>query len=78
MEDREILDVIQALAAEERRLRQQLSEGLFEERSGSDRLRRVERELGEMWQTLRERRAARAAEQQPGEIDLQDSDVIAS
>lgn len=76
MEDREIIDVIRSLASEERRLRQQLSEGLLDERSGSDRLRRVERELADMWRTLRERRAAR--ESDSGDVDLRDSGVIAS
>lgn len=61
MEDREILDVIQALAVEERLLRRQVNDGTSDE-SGRSRLRVVEAELAEMWRTLREQRAARDAE----------------
>jgi Protein of unknown function (DUF2630) len=61
VEDREILDVIQALAVEERRLRQQVSDGTASDEDES-RLRVVEDELAEMWRTLREQRAARDAE----------------
>jgi hypothetical protein len=61
VEDREILDVIQALAVEERRLRQQVNDGTASDEDKS-RLRVVEDELAEMWRTLREQRAARDAE----------------
>jgi hypothetical protein len=61
VEDREILDVIQALAVEERRLRRKVSDGTAGDEDES-RLRVVAAELAEMWRTLREQRAARDAE----------------
>jgi hypothetical protein len=61
VEDREILDVIRTLTVEERLLRHQVNDGTSDE-GGASRLRVVESELAEMWRTLREQRAARAAE----------------
>jgi hypothetical protein len=60
VEDREILDVIQTLAAEDHWLRGRRDRGVITAEETA-RLREVETRLGEMWTSLRERRAAREA-----------------
>ncbi len=81
MEDREIVDVIRALAAEERRVRQQRDDGLIDEETASDRLTRLSAELSDMWRALRAQRADRAAEEAEASddaIELRSPGVIAS
>ena len=70
MEDREILDCIQALAAQERRLRDRCARGEAWEQHG---LTEVEENLRQMWDLLRRRRALRAAGASPDAIDLRPS-----
>jgi Protein of unknown function (DUF2630) len=61
MEDREILDCIRGLVAEEHWLRQQRDEGELAEDVEVRRLSEVERSLDQLWDLLRRRRAMRAA-----------------
>jgi len=61
MEDREILDCIRGLVAEEHWLRQQRDEGRLGEDVEVRRLSEVERSLDQLWDLLRRRRAMRAA-----------------
>lgn len=67
MEDREILDCIHALVAQERRLRDrsEMNEGTAHER-----LTEIEENLDQMWDLLRRRRAMRAAGIDPDVIDI--------
>lgn len=61
MEDREILDCIRGLVAEEHWLRQQRDQGQLSEDVEVRRLSEVERSLDQLWDLLRRRRAMRAA-----------------
>lgn len=61
MEDREILDCIRGLVAEEHWLRHQRDEGQLSEDVEVRRLSEVERSLDQLWGLLRQRRAMRAA-----------------
>jgi hypothetical protein len=61
MEDREILDCIRGLVAEEHWLRQQRDQGELSEDVEVRRLAEVERSLDQLWGLLRRRRAMRAA-----------------
>ncbi len=67
MEDREILDVIRSLVAEEHRVRDQREKGALDPDTAGEWLREVEGRLDEMWGQLRARRAARAAGIDPDE-----------
>lgn len=80
MEDREILDVIHGLVAEEHRLREQRDKGLITEEAEVLRLRAIHESLDEMWAALRRRRALRAAGVDPdtvrsGSVDPDTIDV---
>jgi hypothetical protein len=70
MEDREILNVIHALVAEEHRLRDERDKGTLSEGAELARLREVEENLDHMWDMLRRRRALRAAGIDPDTVDL--------
>jgi hypothetical protein len=61
MDDREILDCIRGLVAEEHWLRHQRDQGALSEDVGVRRLSEVERSLDQLWDLLRRRRAMRAA-----------------
>ncbi|HET9655215.1 MAG TPA: DUF2630 family protein [Kineosporiaceae bacterium] len=61
MEDREILDCIRGLVAEEHWLRQERDRGALSEDVEIRRLSEVERSLDQLWDLLRRRRAMRAA-----------------
>jgi hypothetical protein len=64
MNDREVVEQISALAAEEQRLEEaHVGEGLSEEER--ERLRSIEVTLDQLWDTLRQRRAKRDAGQDP-------------
>jgi hypothetical protein len=69
MEDREILDCIRGLVAEEHWLRQQRDEGELAEDVEVRRLSEVERSLDQLWDLLRRRRAMRAAGLDPDIAD---------
>ncbi len=70
MEDREILDVIQGLVAEEHRVRDQQDRGTIDPDVAASRLSEVSTRRDEMWATLRKRRALRAAGMDPDAVDL--------
>ena len=70
MEDREILDCIHALVASERRLRDERDHGSVSEGFEHERLGEIERNLDQMWDLLRRRRALRAAGLDPDVVDL--------
>jgi len=78
MEDRDILDVIHGLVAEEHWLREQRQKGVIESDTQSRRLHEITLRLDEMWALLRRRRARRAAGLDPDEVDLRSTDGIAS
>jgi hypothetical protein len=61
MEDREILDCIHSLVAQERRLRDLRDHGGVSEIFEHERLAEIEKNLDQMWDLLRRRRAMRAA-----------------
>lgn len=71
MDDREraLLAQVSALVEEEHRLRERMgaAEAPDEDRS---RLRHVEEELDQCWDLLRQRRALRAADRDPGEAHV--------
>jgi hypothetical protein len=60
MEDREILDCIHALVAQQRRLRDLREHGQVREGIEHQRLIEIEENLDQMWDLLRRRRALRA------------------
>jgi hypothetical protein len=70
MEDREILDCIHALVAQERRLRDLRDRGEMSEGVEHQRLTEVGENLDQMWDLLRRRRALRAAGLNPDMIDI--------
>ena len=75
MDDVEIVHRISELAAEEHELeRPHAGEGLSEEQLG--RLRSVEVALDECWDLLRQRRARRAAGQDPGDAALRPEGIV--
>jgi hypothetical protein len=75
MDDQEIIDRISSLAAEEQRLEElHVGEGLSEEES--DRLRGIERNLDQMWDLLRQRRALRDAGRSPDEAHTRSVDTV--
>ncbi|MBI4942635.1 MULTISPECIES: DUF2630 family protein [unclassified Kineosporia] len=73
MEDREILDCIQGLVAEERKLRALRDSGEVSEEVEVKRLAQLETNLDQMWDTLRRRRAMRAAGLDPDTVEQRPS-----
>lgn len=69
MEDREILDCIHALVAQERRLRDLRDHGEVSEGFEHQRLIEIEENLDQMWDLLRRRRALRAAGLDPDLVE---------
>lgn len=78
MEDREILDVIHGLVAEEHWLREQRDKGVISEDAEVTRLKAIEQSLDEMWAALRRRRAMRAAGLDPDTVDVRTNDGVLS
>ncbi len=70
MEDRKLLEVIQSLAAEERRLRQAVQGGASDPQT-AERLDHVTAELRGLWRRLREQR------ENPESVDLTEHEQIA-
>lgn len=70
MEDRQILDCIHALVAQERRLRDEHGHDPEGKTPDHEHLVEVKRNLDQMWDLLRRRRAMRAAGQNPDSIDV--------
>jgi hypothetical protein len=73
MEDRDILDCIHALVAQERRLRDLREAGGLSEDLEHERLTEIGENLDQMWDLLRRRRAMRAAGLNPDQIDVRPS-----
>ena len=75
MDDQEIISEISALAAEEQRLEEaHVGEGLSTVER--DRLRSLEVTLDQLWDTLRQRRAKRAAGRDPNEAQTRSADTV--
>lgn len=66
MDDTEILSQIKDLVAEEHHLRERLGRGELEAGEEHARLRTLEESLDRCWDLLRQRRARRAAGEDPG------------
>jgi hypothetical protein len=69
MEDREILDCIHSLVAQERRLRDLRDHGEVSESFEHERLAEINENLDQMWDLLRRRRARRAAGLDPNSVE---------
>ena len=70
MTDNDALAHIHDLVAEEKTLRQQLQHGEISESEEHQRLRRVETELDQCWDLLRQRRALRETGGDPSEATV--------
>ncbi|MDQ1286988.1 MAG: hypothetical protein QG622_553 [Actinomycetota bacterium] len=76
MEDRDILDCIHALVAQERRLRDESERGDVPEDVEQERLTEIGQNLAQMWDLLRRRRAMRDAGQDPDVVDIRPSTQV--
>jgi hypothetical protein len=74
--DNETLAHIRDLVAEEKALRGQLQHGDISESEEHDRLRRVEVELDQCWDLLRQRRALRETGGDPREATVRPADEV--
>lgn len=74
--DSETLAYIQSLVDEEKTLRSQLQQGEISTSEEQDRLRRVEVELDQCWDLLRQRRALRETGGDPREAQVRPSDEV--
>ena len=74
--DNETLAHIRELVAEEKALRAQLQHGDITESEEHDRLRRVEVELDQCWDLLRQRRALRETGGDPHEAEVRPPDEV--
>jgi len=75
MDDNEIVHRIGGLVDEEHRLEQShVGRGLSEEEL--DRMRRIEVDLDQCWDLLRQRRARRSAGQNPDEAEVRSESVV--
>jgi hypothetical protein len=74
--DNDTLAVIRDLVAEEKALRAQLQHGDIDTSEEHDRLRRVEVELDQCWDLLRQRRALRETGGDPREAEVRPPDEV--
>ncbi len=74
--DSETLAHIRNLVAEEKALREQLQRGDITESEEHDRLRRVEIELDQCWDLLRQRRALRETGGDPREATVRPAEQV--
>lgn len=74
--DNETLAHIRDLVAEEKALRAQLQHGDIDTSEEHDRLRRVEVELDQCWDLLRQRRALRESGGDPREAEVRRADEV--
>jgi len=75
MDDREIVDQINRLVAEEHKLEEaHVGEGLTN--ADQERLRAVEIQLDQCWDLLRQRRARREFGQNPDEAAVRDQETV--
>jgi len=74
--DNDTLAVIRELVAEEKELRAQLQRGDIDTSEEHDRLQRVEVELDQCWDLLRQRRALRESGGDPQEAEVRPPDEV--
>ena len=74
--DQDTLARINELVAEEKSLRDQLQQGSVTESEEHDRLRRLEIELDQCWDLLRQRRALRETGGDPREATVRPPDEV--
>jgi len=74
--DRDILDQVNELVAEEQRLREQLQNREIDESEEHKRLRSVEVQLDQCWDLLRQRRALRETGGDPGAASVRPPDEV--
>ena len=74
--DSETLAHIRDLVAEEKTLRDQLQHGEIDESEEHDRLRRVEIELDQCWDLLRQRRALRESGGDPRQAEVRPASEV--
>ena len=74
--DRDTLAHIRELVAEEKSLRAQLQHGEIGESDEHDRLHRLETELDQCWDLLRQRRALRESGGDPREAEVRPPDEV--
>ena len=74
--DRDTLARIHNLVAEEKALRKELQHGNITESEEHDRLRRVETELDQCWDLLRQRRALRETGGDPREATVRPPEQV--
>jgi predicted nuclease with TOPRIM domain len=74
--DSETLAHIRDLVAEEKNLREQLQRGEIDASEEHDRLRRLETELDQCWDLLRQRRALRDSGGDPREASVRPADEV--
>lgn len=74
--DNETLAYIRGLVAEEKSLREQLQSGGIDTSEEHDRLRRVEVELDQCWDLLRQRRALRESGGDPRAAEVRPPDQV--
>ncbi|EFG75350.1 hypothetical protein HMPREF0591_4716 [Mycobacterium parascrofulaceum ATCC BAA-614] len=74
--DSETLAHIRGLVAEEKALREQLQQRDISESEEHDRLRRLEVELDQCWDLLRQRRALRDSGGDPREAEVRPPDEV--
>ena len=74
--DSETLAHIRELVAEEKALREQVQHGDIDASEENDRLRRVEVELDQCWDLLRQRRALRETGGDPREAEVRPADEV--
>lgn len=74
--DNETLAYIRGLVAEEKSLREQLQHGDIDSSEEGDRLRRVEVELDQCWDLLRQRRALRESGGDPRAAEVRPPDQV--
>jgi len=74
--DRDTLAHIRDLVAQEKALRAELQHGDITESEEHDELRRIETQLDQCWDLLRQRQARRRAGQNPDDASARPADVV--
>ena len=70
MDEKQILDRVGALVQEERTLRERYAAGQLGEEEEQIRLRELEESLDQCWDLLRQRRARKAAGENPNDAEV--------
>lgn len=76
MDDKTLIHQISALVDEEHTLRTELQSGKITEQEEHDRLRGIERQLDQLWDLLRRRRAARQQGVSPDQVEPHSIDEV--